>query len=89
MTVGSIYNILLYDISHHDRFYAMRTKMYHGERDRGACVGCDFISYRVGLLPDHKGSIDLPPTTIPELVTIDEMLSEGPLTTPVLRDWEK
>lgn len=89
MPVGNINSMDLEDIWHSDRFYAMRTKLYHGERDRGACAGCDAVSYRVGLLPDHKGAIDLPPTSIPDLAVIDEMLAEGPLTTPVLRDWEK
>lgn len=89
MPVGNINDLSLEEIWHHERFYAMRTKMYNGERDKGACVGCDFISYRVGLLPDHKGSIELPPTSPCENKIVDQMIAEGPLTTPVLREWEK
>lgn len=89
MPVGNIKSVGLEDIWHSDRFYAMRSKLYHGERDRGACDGCDAVSYRSGLLPDPKGLEDVPPPTIPDLAVIDEMLEEGPLTTPVLRPWEK
>jgi hypothetical protein len=69
-------------------FYAARQKLYHRERDFGPCNGCDALSTRVGLLPDRMGKEDMP---LPDSVTREHIafaLDGGPLTKPVLREWE-
>lgn len=76
----------------HPRMQAARVKLYHRERNFGPCDGCDALSYRVGLLPDKKGKDSLPlPAEVAEFVTtnIQEAMAAGPLTKPVLREWEK
>jgi MoaA/NifB/PqqE/SkfB family radical SAM enzyme len=89
MPVGSITELSIEEIWHHPRMEAMRRMLYHGDRSRGACIGCDYKSYRPGLLPDHKGQATLPEATKEDERIIDEMLRNGPLTAPVLRPWEK
>jgi len=86
--VGNINGIGLDAIWHSDEMYAARRKLYHGERDFGACDGCDNISVRPGILPDHLGKEELPEPSEADLVLIAETLKKGPLTTPVLRPWE-
>ena len=68
--------------------YAARRKLYHGERDFGACDGCDALSMRPGILPDHLGREELPEASEYDLKVINETLKKGPLTAPVLRPWE-
>lgn len=89
MPVGNINTITLEDIWHHPRMYAMRKMLYHGDRSMGACVGCDYKSYRPGLLPDHKGQQELPEADEQDRAIIQAMVEDGPLTEPVLRPWEK
>ncbi|QDP61586.1 MAG: hypothetical protein Tp138OMZ00d2C19078261_47 [Prokaryotic dsDNA virus sp.] len=88
MPVGNVHEMDLDEIWHSDRFYAARHKLYHGQRDFGACDGCDHLSYRPGILPDHLGKEELPEPSADHLQVIEEMLKEGPLTEPVLRPWE-
>ena len=38
-----------------ERFYAIRQKLIRGQRDFGACKGCDHPTTRIGLLPDKYG----------------------------------
>lgn len=42
------------------KFMAARQMLVQGRREFAPCQGCDAISYRVGLLPDHKGLETLP-----------------------------
>jgi hypothetical protein len=91
--IGNIHDIGLLDIWHHTRFTAMRRLLYHGIRDTGPCLGCDATSYRPGLLPDPKGKEDMALAegrynTDEEFNAINQAISEGPLTEPVLREWE-
>lgn len=70
-------------------FTAARQKLLHYDREFGPCDGCSSVSYRVGLLPDKKGTYTLP---IPDRKTEENIriaLSRGPLTMPVKRSWEK
>lgn len=70
-------------------FTAMRRKLYYGERDFGACKGCDATSYRVGLLPDKLGKVVLPKATEDDYVAIKQATRGRPLTVPVKVRWEK
>jgi hypothetical protein len=88
MPVGNINKIVLEDIWHHERMYAMRRKLLRGQRDVGACSGCDHLSYRVGLLPDNTGKGVLPEPRPTDKKVIAEMLKAGPLAQPVKRPWE-
>ena len=74
---------------HDPVMYAARRKLYAGERDFGPCDGCDALSYRPGLLPDHKGQEYLPPATNEDEDLIAEAMERGPIVEPVLRPWEK
>ncbi len=86
--VGNIKEMTMEEIWHHQSMYAARRKLYHGQRDFGPCAGCDALSYRPGLLPDHCGKQTLPlPTELDESI-IESALAGPHYTTPVLRPWE-
>jgi radical SAM protein with 4Fe4S-binding SPASM domain len=68
---------------------AMRKKMFAGQRDFGACRGCDYLTYRNGLLPDHAGKESLPAPTKRDNELVREACSGQPFTTPCRRPWEK
>jgi len=72
-----------------EAFMALRRKLYRGERDFGACDGCSDLSYRVGLLPDKLGKKIMGPVTTHDKEIIQKALRHQPLTTVVLRPWEK
>ena len=86
--LGSIHEQGLDEIWHSEEMYAIRRNLYHGQRDFGACDGCDTLSMRPGILPDHLGKEELPEPSEADLVLIAETLKKGPLTSPVLRPWE-
>jgi MoaA/NifB/PqqE/SkfB family radical SAM enzyme len=86
--IGRVPDMNLEEIWHHPRMYAARNKLYHGLRDFGPCKGCDAVSYRPGLLPDHKGKCELEEPTKADLKLISQALADGPLTEPVKRPWE-
>jgi radical SAM protein with 4Fe4S-binding SPASM domain len=67
---------------------AARRKLYHGMRDFGPCKGCNATSYRVGLLPDKMGKVDLPKPTPRDRDLINRALAGKPYTVAVLRPWE-
>jgi MoaA/NifB/PqqE/SkfB family radical SAM enzyme len=73
----------------HPRFHAARKKLYRGARDFGPCAGCTSRSTRVGLLPDKKGKETMENLNDRDALAILEAIAEGPLTEPVLRDWEQ
>lgn len=77
------------DIWDHPAMVGIRKKLYRGERDIGPCDGCDSHSVRVGLLPDPMGLETLPPADESDIAAIRAALSRGPMTAPVLREWEK
>lgn len=88
MPIGNISTMSVDEIWHHPRFTAARRKLYAGQRDFGACNGCDALSYRPGLLPNYMGKGEMDPPGAEETRIIAEALAEGPLTKPVLRPWE-
>lgn len=69
-------------------FQAARKALYHGLRDFGPCAGCDAISYRPGLLPDHMGADSLPKPSEEDRKVIAKALEGQSYTAPVLRQWE-
>jgi MoaA/NifB/PqqE/SkfB family radical SAM enzyme len=86
---GNVVKDGLIDVWNGPSFVAARKKLYHGLRDFGPCKGCNARSYRVGLLPDKKGAVKLPKPDAKDLTTIEQSIAGPPLTTPVLRPWEK
>lgn len=85
---GSVSSQSFEDVWQSSAFRAARRKLYRGERDFGPCEGCDALSYRPGLLPDHRGKRELPPAGPEDEAAIRTALGQGPLTLPVLRPWE-
>tara|TARA_R100001440_G_scaffold10266_1_gene18747 strand:+ start:8160 stop:9200 length:1041 start_codon:yes stop_codon:yes gene_type:complete len=51
------------ELWNNDAFYSARVKLYHGQRNFGACNGCDNTTIRNGLLPDRMGKYELPKPT--------------------------
>jgi len=68
---------------------ALRVMLYHGQRVFKPCLGCDALSYRVGLLPDPTGQCKIQKPTKEDLETIHKAIEGAPYTTPVLNVWEK
>lgn len=88
LPIGNVIESSIEEVWHHPVMYASRRKLYAGERDFGPCDGCDALSYRPGLLPDHKGQEVLDAPSEADRKIIQTALEEGPLTTPVPRPWE-
>lgn len=88
-TVGNVNNVsdirTLWD---HPAMHSIRKYAYHGQRTIGPCDGCDSHSHRCGLLPDKKGQEHLDEPTLEDEQRINDVLGHGPLTLPVLREWE-
>jgi radical SAM protein with 4Fe4S-binding SPASM domain len=68
---------------------AAREMLIKGKREMAPCKGCDHRSYRVGLLPDLKGSGKLHRPDAQTAADIAIATRGKPLTAPVLRPWEK
>lgn len=69
-------------------FMAARQALLHGKRTFDPCKGCDYTSYRVGLLPDHKGKETLPEPDAETWHIIEEHTSGEPYTPRVKRPWD-
>jgi len=68
----------------HPRMRAAREALYHRRRDLiPICDGCTAKSYRVGLLPDKKGVVELPLPTIWTKEIIAEACAGEPFTSRV------
>jgi hypothetical protein len=78
----------LLNIWHSEAFDAARRKLIRGERDFGPCDGCTSKTLRAGMLPDKFGKDQLPLPDEETAAIIQRSLEKGPLTTPVLRQWE-
>jgi organic radical activating enzyme len=87
--IGSIHKEDIISLWNNDRFTAARRKLYHGERDFGACDGCSDVSVRVGLLPDKHGKEELPKPTDKDLREIQAGVTGKAWTKIVIRPWEK
>jgi Iron-sulfur cluster-binding domain len=86
--IGNVNQTKIYDLWQHPRLQAARRFLYHGQRSFTPCLGCDAISYRPGLLPDHMGKVELPLPTKEDQAIVDQALAGKPYTLPVLRSWE-
>lgn len=83
--VGNVMTDGLETIWQHERMQAAREALYHRRRDLiPTCDGCTAKSYRVGLLPDKKGRVELPMPTF-DTTTIIEEACEGEPYTPRIR----
>jgi MoaA/NifB/PqqE/SkfB family radical SAM enzyme len=85
---GNILEQTLEEVWNSPAFDAARRRLYNGDRDFGACKGCDQTSYRVGLLPDAKGLDEMPYPNAESEAAMAEALSGEPYTAPVKREWE-
>lgn len=88
LPIGNVLDQSLDEMWNSRVMQAVRRKLYHGQRNFGPCNGCDALSYRPGLLPDHKGQQTLPRPTAADIRVIELACQNGPLTEPVLRPWE-
>jgi MoaA/NifB/PqqE/SkfB family radical SAM enzyme len=86
--IGDASRVPVYELWNNAAFTAMRRKLYHGQRDFGACRGCDYTTYRNGLLPDKLGKQTLSKPTPDDFKAIQKATSGSTLTQIVLRPWE-
>lgn len=77
-------------------FSAMRRKLLRGERDFVPCLGCNYRTYRNGLLPDQRGKMTLPRPTQQDTDLLNSKVRKTPLNKPVskvavetLKQWRK
>lgn len=68
---------------------AARRHLYRGRRVFAPCQGCTHTTYRNGLLPDKRGTVDLPMPTTADRQMIDRATAGETYTLPVLRKWEQ
>lgn len=68
---------------------AAREKLYAADRNFGACKGCDYTTYRDGLLPDKLGKSTLPVPDEQTELDVEKACSGAPYAAPVWRPWEK
>lgn len=87
--IGDIVDRTLPELWNNDRFTAARKKLYAGDRDFGACAGCDYTTYRNGLLPDKLGRDILEPANADDEKAITRACAGETFTQIVLRPWEK
>jgi len=70
-------------------FESARKFLYDRSRTFKPCLGCDSISFRVGLLPDKLGKMNMGTIERADYELVKQVSDDTPLTTPVLRPWEK
>lgn len=85
--VGNATKLSISDLWQGDVLNAMRRKLYAGERDFGACDGCDYVSYRNGLLPDKMGKQTLPPPTAEDKTVLARAVRGAGYAPLVWRPW--
>ncbi len=76
------------DLWQHPAMGAARRLLYRGDRSEGPCAGCNALSYRPGLLPDHKGLETLPMPTDADREEVRAACTQRPMALAVLRPWE-
>jgi radical SAM protein with 4Fe4S-binding SPASM domain len=67
---------------------AAREKLYASDRNFGICRGCDYKTYRNGLLPDKFGKDDMDIPDEQTMADIEAACAGDPYTKPVLNPWE-
>lgn len=85
---GSIMDQPLDALWNNEAFYAARKKLMVPDRGFKPCDKCTATSMRVGLLPDHRGSVVLPaPNEYDDQIIAKA--TEGPAYSPIVRrKWE-
>ena len=68
-------------------FDSARKYLLLGRREFDPCKGCDALSYRVGLLPDHRGHLSLPAPTARDARLLQAAATV--MTKPVKLPWEE
>lgn len=86
---GNINDDGLLEVWHSEAFEAARRKLIRGQRDFGACAGCNARSYRVGLLPDKYGKDQLEEIDQESEDAIRRAAGNRSYTSPIIRTWEK
>lgn len=86
--VGNALKTPLDALWNHERFQAARRFLYAGQRTFKPCEGCDALSYKVGLLPDHRGKVQLPAPSAADRKIVAAAVRGATLTQIVLRPWE-
>tara|TARA_Y100000310_G_scaffold167338_1_gene167099 strand:- start:408 stop:1406 length:999 start_codon:yes stop_codon:yes gene_type:complete len=86
--IGNAFDTPLNTIWQAEEFNAMRAMLYEGDREFGPCAGCDALTYRPGLLPDHKGQKIWPAVTNNDKKAVARALALGPYTKVIKRPWE-
>jgi MoaA/NifB/PqqE/SkfB family radical SAM enzyme len=88
--IGNVLATQIGDLWHSAAFDAARKKLYHGERDFGACKGCTQKSFRVGLLPDPLGKVELPHANQVDQQLIAKATQGKPFANVIVwRPWEQ
>jgi len=87
---GNIHTASIENIWNNKYFRTARIRLYAKQRDFKPCLGCDAVSYRLGLLPDKYGQKSMiPPNDARDFVVIDAALAGESYTEPVKRSWER
>jgi hypothetical protein len=92
LEAGDVRNETMEEIWHGKVYKIMRKLLYHGDRSIPPCYGCNALSYRTALLPDHKGLETLGRASNKERAFVTELAEKGqrkPMTKPVKREWER
>ena len=87
--IGNALETPLEDLWQSEAFMAARKALYHGQRSFEPCLGCDYLSYRPGLLPDRMGKQTLPPPDEATFAVIAQATAGEPFTPRVRRPWDK
>jgi radical SAM protein with 4Fe4S-binding SPASM domain len=88
--IGNINKFPIYKLWNSDEFNSARKFLMLGDRASiNPCKNCDAKSYRVGLLPDKKGKIDLSKPTARDRKIIHEATLGRNYTKTIKRPWEK
>lgn len=86
--VGNVNSVPIDVLWNNQQMQSLRKALYHGQREYGACKGCDYRSTRVGLLPDKMGKKSLPKPSTEDVAVMRAATKGAPLTQVVLRPWE-
>lgn len=87
--IGNVKTDPLWKLWQHPRMNAARKMLYHRRRDLlSPCDICDAKSYRVGLLPDKKGKVELPKPTARDKKLAAQAIAKKPYTKANKQPWE-
>lgn len=87
--IGNVFDTPLEEMWQGEGFMAARRALYHGMRIFEPCEGCDYLSYRPGLLPDHLGKETLPEPDEATWHIIAQHTDGEPFTPRVKRPWDE